>query len=645
MAKDIPYYFADTGINGEMLGEQNVYSLPLTNTVLTSNIFNITINKTPNSASSTYFLPYDNSELGPVSDKSGIYRNEIFQLNTPDNTFNIGITPSIPLIISVVPTSSIINKYFLPYDNPELGPVSDKSGVFRNEIFEINNQRQYRYLVQDSTGSSYPVDSRYDQYYSYTKVISNFDVLSNLAPINLPISSSGSFTIISGYGYFDGSGSYLRISGSSLLNLGSGSTFPSQFTVEYDFYTLSASKDQSILSRGGGSALWNSSSGLVYNAGITNSKASWEYLTNNSSSYLLTSSTTISNNTWYTFAITYDGSITRLYLNGTLENYVSSSVYNYPSTLISSLTSSYIGRLVNTASYDYAGYLDKIRITTGLARYTSTSYISQSTNFPSASGFLSGSDYCNSNILTIRFVSGSITASNLIYPSGSFGFTGSQDILISNITGTLDNYLINKIGSGSNAIKRNDGITDKTVYTGDNYLNSTTIFTKGTTERVTLESSDFIFNSLSDPSKNYSYKGSGSNAIRRNDGITDKTIYTGDGYLSSKTINTIGNIDRIILQGSNVVINTNTNNFIPSVNKTFTYEVDYNFMFNQEIDSLLTIVTAYSLPTGFSVSSNAKRIIGYVNFTDTKTIKLELSDGSTYNIVLKPIFFKKKYTY
>ena len=44
MAKDIPYYFADTGINGEMLGEQNVYSLPLTNTVLTSNIFNITIN-------------------------------------------------------------------------------------------------------------------------------------------------------------------------------------------------------------------------------------------------------------------------------------------------------------------------------------------------------------------------------------------------------------------------------------------------------------------------------------------------------------------------------------------------------------------------------------------------------------------------
>jgi len=48
MAKEIPYYFADTGINGEILGEQNVYSFPLVNSVLTSNPLTITINKTPN---------------------------------------------------------------------------------------------------------------------------------------------------------------------------------------------------------------------------------------------------------------------------------------------------------------------------------------------------------------------------------------------------------------------------------------------------------------------------------------------------------------------------------------------------------------------------------------------------------------------
>ena len=1060
MVKEIPSYFGGTGINGEVLGQQNVYSIPLVNSVLTSNSLTITINKTPNSASSTYLLSYENLELGPTTDNNSINRNEIIQLSVNDTLFGSGIYSSTPLIINTSNTSSLSKIYLLSYDNnelgpntdnnsinrnkilqlsvndtlfssgivsstpliintgntaslsniywtaynnPDLGPNTDKTGQYRNTIFEINDQRQYRYLVQDSSGSNYPVDTTYDLNYNNTKVISNFDTISNLAPINLPISSSGSFGItggpnpntssyitnsmefitigagggsggpdggsyacgggsgalisgsvslifsgsilyiyvgggggggvgcvagtgagaggtngggaggnaggsgcsggggggggwsgistgsnyiavvgggsgggganeggandanssgggvqsagangtsftggigdnfsgdgggwagggggyyggakqntstyvnsgggnytgsltfncsisngtgvgqgstaanitynwsgltgnyggggapiigsggtagsgtsgvvairyagiqkatggtvsnsggstihtftsnatmsfydtpfilpgvVGGYGYFDGSGSYLRISGSSLLNLGSGSLLTSPFTVEYDFYTNSSSKYQTILSRGAGSINYNTSSGLVYNSGISESKVIWEYYTNNTSSYLLTGSTNIIDNNWYSYAVTYDGNITRLYLNGTLENYVCGSVYNYPSTLLPSLTSSFIGRLVNTSSNDFSGYLDKIRITTGIARYTNASYITQSSSYPTSTGFLAGSNYCNSNILNIRFANDYLTGSNLILPSGTNDFTSSQDILVTNITGTVNNNTINTISSGSNIIKRNDGITDKTIYTGDNYISDTTIFTRGNVERTTvessqvifnslsdpsknysykgtgsniiirndgitdktvytgdnyvsdatiftrgnverttIESSQVIFNSLSDPSKNYSYKGTGSNIIKRNDGISDKTIYTGDNYVSSATINAIGTIDKTILNGSSVVINTDTNNFIPSINKTFTYEVDYNAVFNQEIDSVLTIVTTYSLPLGFSISSDAKRISGYVNFTDTKTIKLELSDSSTYNIVLKPIFFKKKYTY
>jgi hypothetical protein len=1077
MVKEIPYNFGDTGINGEVLGRQNVYSLPLGNSVLTSDPLTITINKTPNSASSIYFLSYENPELGPGTDNNSINRNEIFQLSVNDTLFGIGsisstpliintsntsslskiyflpyenpelgsntdnnsinrneivqlsvndtlfssgIVSSTPLIISTVNTSSLFKTYFLSYDNPELGTNTDKTGVYRNKILQINNQRQYRYLIQDGTGSNYPVDPTRDSNYNNTKVVLNFDSLSNQAFTNLSLLSSGSFTINTGptvntssfisnsiqvlvvaggggggsdmgggggaggviynnsytitsgsvinvtvgnggsgaaagvgqargtngnnsvfgsltavgggggaschdrstspagnggsgggasgggtlpsggtggggygggirglgtsgqgydggtgfyawypgggggaggagssgpnipnggpgllfsvmspyyfggggggsaysvspggnggiggggggavgtttggaglnngspggggsinsqtntpggnagantgggggggshynsnnyggnggsgivivryygsqkatggtvttvngntihtltgsatmsfydtpitdptsVGFFDGSGSYVRISGSSLLNLGSGSVFESPFTVEYDFYTNSSSKYQTILSRGAGSINYNTSSGLVYNAGISSSKIIWEYYTNNTSSYLLTGSTNIVDNNWYSYAVTYDGNITRLYLNGVLENSVSNSIYNYPSTLLPSLTSSFIGRLVNTSSNDFSGYLDKIRITTGIARYTNASYITQSSSYPTSTGFLAGSNYCNSNILNIRFANDYLTGSNLILPSGTNDFTSSQDILVTNITGTVNNNTINTISSGSNIIKRNDGITDKTIYTGDNYISDTTIFTRGNVERTTVESSQVIFNSLSDPSKNYSYKGTGSNIIirndgitdktvytgdnyvsdatiftrgnverttiessqvifnslsdpsknhsykgtgsniiKRNDGITDKTIYTGDGYVSSATINAIGTIDKTILNGSSVVINTDTNNFIPSINKTFTYEVDYNAVFNQEIDSVLTIVTTYSLPLGFSISSDAKRIIGYVNFSDTKTIKLELSDSSTYNIVLKPIFFKKKYTY
>ena len=255
MVKEIPYNFGDTGINGEVLGRQNVYSLPLGNSVLTSDPLTITINKTPNSASSRYFLPYENPELGPGTDNNSINRNEIFQLSVNDTLFGIGsisstpliintsntsslskiyflpyenpelgsnadnnsinrneivqlsvndtlfssgIVSSTPLIISTVNTSSLFKTYFLSYDNPELGSNTDKTGVYRNKILQINNQRQYRYLIQDGTGSNYPVDTTYDLNYNSTKVISNFDNLSNLAPINLPISSSGSFGITGG---------------------------------------------------------------------------------------------------------------------------------------------------------------------------------------------------------------------------------------------------------------------------------------------------------------------------------------------------------------------------------------------------------------------------------------------------------------
>ena len=670
MVKEIPSYFGGTGINGEVLGEQKVYSTPLVNSVLTSNSLTITINKTPNSASSTYLLSYENLELGPTTDNNSINRNEIIQLSVNDTLFGSGIDSSTPLIINTSNTSSLFKTYFLSYDNnelgpttdnnsinrneiltlnvafvsqsaasvysssyqlvydnEELGPVIDKSKYYRNEILTLKNQNAYRYLVQDGTGSNYPIDPTRDSNYNNTKVILNFDSLTNQASTNLSILSSGSFTIntgptpntssfisnsiqvlvvaggggggsdmgggggaggviynnsytitsgsvinvtvgnggsgaaagvgqargtngnnslfgsltaigggggaschdrstspagdggsgggasgggtlpsggqggggygggirglgtlgqgndggtglyswypgggggaggagssgpnipnggpgllfsamspyyfggggggsaysvspggnggiggggggaigtttggvglnngspggggginswantpggnagantgggggggshynsnnyggnggsgivivryygsqkatggtvtsvngntihtltgsatmsfydnpatdpvVGGYGYFDGSGSYLRISGSSLLNLGSGSLLTSPFTVEYDFYTNSSSKYQTILSRGAGSINYNTSSGLVYNSGISSSKVIWEYYTNNTSSYLLTGSTNIIDNNWYSYAVTYDGNITR----------------------------------------------------------------------------------------------------------------------------------------------------------------------------------------------------------------------------------------------------------------------------------------------------------------------------------------------
>ena len=383
------------------------------------------------------------------------------------------------------------------------------------------------------------------------------------------------------YGYFNGSGSFLRISGSSLLNIGSNN---SPFTVEYDFYTNSSSKYQTILSRGGGTANYNTSSGLAYNSGISSSKVIWEYRANNTSRYLLTGSTNIINNNWYYYAVTYDGNITRLYLNGVLENSVIGSVYSYPSTLLSSLKSSFIGRLVKTTNRDFSGYLDRFRITTGVARYTTSTYTPQTSSYQTATGFLSGSYYRNSNILNIRFVTGSISASNLILPTGTSEFTASQDLLVTNIVGAVNNGYINTISSGS------------------------------------------------------------SKTIRRLDGITNQTDFTGDEY-SNVSFTTKGSVDKTYVMSTDVEFFTKVSEFVPLINPSIVYEVDFNTMLNVQIDNTATIVALYDAPVGFYISSDKLNLVGYVNFTEQITMRVKLSNSVTYNVIIKPIFMRSKYTY
>ena len=383
------------------------------------------------------------------------------------------------------------------------------------------------------------------------------------------------------YGYFNGSGSFLRISGSSLLNIGSNN---SPFTVEYDFYTKSSSKYQTILSRGGGTANYNTSSGLAYNSGISSSKVIWEYRANNTSRYLLTGSTNIINNNWYYYAVTYDGNITRLYLNGVLENSVIGSVYSYPSTLLSSLKSSFIGRLVKTTNRDFSGYLDRFRITTGVARYTTSTYTPQTSSYQTATGFLSGSYYRNSNILNIRFVAGSISASNLILPTGTSEFTASQDLLVNNIVGAVNNGYINTISSGS------------------------------------------------------------SKTIRRLDGITNQTDFTGDEY-SNVSFTTKGSVDKTYVMSTDVEFFTKVSEFVPLINPSIVYEVDFNTMLNVQIDNTTTIVALYDAPVGFYISSDKLNLVGYVNFTEQITMRVKLSNSVTYNVIIKPIFMRSKYTY
>jgi hypothetical protein len=82
----------------------------------------------------------------------------------------------------------------------------------------------------------------------------------------------------------------------------------------------------------------------------------------------LTTSTSLSLNTWYHVAVSREGNVHRLFLNGTLEGSTTQS-YNVSSTSVSYIGTNQYDLGASTRSF--YGYMQDLRVTKGLARYTS----------------------------------------------------------------------------------------------------------------------------------------------------------------------------------------------------------------------------------------------------------------------------------
>lgn len=157
--------------------------------------------------------------------------------------------------------------------------------------------------------------------------------------------------------YFDGTGDYLSIPDSDDWNYGSG-----DFTIECWIRTTSIGTVQEIISQidsGGYKPVYfaiNSAGKIVL------------YASSNGTSYDIANGTastsTLSTNTWYHIALVRNSNLFKVYLNGIEEISVtsSSSLFNADGTLR-------IGS-GNGGNY-FIGYIDEIRISKGIARWTS----------------------------------------------------------------------------------------------------------------------------------------------------------------------------------------------------------------------------------------------------------------------------------
>ena len=168
--------------------------------------------------------------------------------------------------------------------------------------------------------------------------------------------------------YFDGAGDSLSLPASSDWNWGTN-----DFTVEFWLYLIGTSR-QYITGPGTDTATHYDGIGIDYNSVGTNKLGIWA--SSNGSSWDIINadgggngigSTTVTQNTWHHIAYVRNGTSFKLYLDGVQEVSVTSSasVFDGSSTTWNFGQFIYLG-----AAYFTNCYMDEIRITKGVARYT-----------------------------------------------------------------------------------------------------------------------------------------------------------------------------------------------------------------------------------------------------------------------------------
>ena len=179
----------------------------------------------------------------------------------------------------------------------------------------------------------------------------------------------------------DGAGDYLSYTDSSHWDLGLGGGYGNEpFTIEFWARLNSTGGTQMFLGKGGGSASWNSSTGFQYIFFIQSSILYFQFWQSGFSPNTISASIAslgLTTNTWYHFAISYDGTTTEAYFNGSRFG-TSTANYNAPS----SATDFRIGAA--TPYYYLNGYMDEVRITKGTGRYTGSTLTIPTSAFPNS---------------------------------------------------------------------------------------------------------------------------------------------------------------------------------------------------------------------------------------------------------------------
>jgi len=303
-----------------------------------------------------------------------------------------------------------------------------------------------------------------DIYYPSSSILLHFSGSNNSttfidnSPNNLTVTSNNGAKITSSVskfgdtsGFFDGTNDYLSVANNTVFAFGTGN-----FTVEAWIYRTGGSGNQPICQS---DALGSSTNDKWWFAVVSTGLF---FGTHDTGGFSVTTTTTFNTNTWYHVAVTRNSGTMYLFINGVSTAFTTSGTPSGHSLGQNGLS---IGAMT-TPSY-WTGYIDELRITKGIARYTA-SFVTQSAEFPNQLpqyetkyiGLIGGlndtvSDYgvqkLDDTSLKIRKMSVSGTP-----VSGSPALSSSVDRVYVNVL-NYDNVSIS--GSISNAVTSSYAVT------------------------------------------------------------------------------------------------------------------------------------------------------------------------------------------
>ncbi len=118
---------------------------------------------------------------------------------------------------------------------------------------------------------------------------------------------------VGGSVYLDGTGDYLQATSGVSTQFDTGSAF----TVECWVYQLSYASDGNIFGVGGSTADWNATTGIYINWYTYSGNLYWQTSLGNGQAVSLITATLPGINQWHHFAVGFNGTTTRMWINGT----------------------------------------------------------------------------------------------------------------------------------------------------------------------------------------------------------------------------------------------------------------------------------------------------------------------------------------